>query len=329
MDGFPTILSYQIWDTPGQEGPRQVNCPEVIFYRTVQFAKYHKFPYIWIDQECFNQKSSDDVEKVLKIMHRVYRHSFFTAAMLSTTAPQEHDLKAFLELFKGYFLEPPDDYGNPWIEKCFGLLQSLSQDEWFSRLWTYHEKWCGNAVQLLIPLTAGDNAGSICPHNIVGTDPCVRIVERPHGILHGLRKCSFSDSYVVQMEALVSKVWKEHYNVLYVPTKHRLPHVEKQMRTCQSTVVADSLTILANVMSYQQRLNSNKSNEERYSLSICIFSLYLMQRWRSQTARKELFASQNIDDIMKGDLSLVIGEIMRRVIEGRLPVADIRCEAED
>jgi hypothetical protein len=52
-----------------------ISCPPLVFYRSMQFVRRRRCPYLWINQDCINQNDVGDIEKHLQIMQRVYSES--------------------------------------------------------------------------------------------------------------------------------------------------------------------------------------------------------------------------------------------------------------
>jgi hypothetical protein len=143
MGSLPRIPDYRIHDSLKlEETPRSINCPPIVFHRAVQFAMLHQCLYLWIDQECINQCNNKDIEKHLQVMHRVYSESRWTIAVLSWTMPSSRSVKIF-----SAFLERATVTGKSMplenMQRVKMLMQSIPQDNWFSRTWAFQERLCG------------------------------------------------------------------------------------------------------------------------------------------------------------------------------------------
>lgn len=87
------IPDYHIWDaTQPNRDPRPPQCPPIVLHQAVRYAQAKGYSYIWIDQECIHQDDDADRERHLQLMHRIYRASAVTIAVLSTYMP---DLAVF------------------------------------------------------------------------------------------------------------------------------------------------------------------------------------------------------------------------------------------
>ncbi|CAN9435098.1 unnamed protein product [Alternaria alternata] len=98
LQDLPPIPQYLISksseDTPCE--PRPISCPELVFHRAMLFARSRKCHFVWIDQECIDQTSSDDIQSHLKVMHRIYEESSWTVAVLSVTITDHSLLECFI-----------------------------------------------------------------------------------------------------------------------------------------------------------------------------------------------------------------------------------------
>ena len=129
LDGI-TFPVYRIWDGVNLEKPpRLLRCPPIVFHRVVQYAETAKLERIWIDQECIDQDDPNDVEKHLQDMHRIYRFSRMTVAVLSKVSRRWEGLISYLrsELDQSYLIERVQIVGT--------LLSEMIDNPWFTRSW--------------------------------------------------------------------------------------------------------------------------------------------------------------------------------------------------
>jgi len=130
------IPEYRIWDSARpQSRPRGLRCPPIIFHRAVQYAKAKRLDYIWIDQECIDQDDDADRERHLQLMHRIYRASAVTIAILSTQVPN----MAVFNDFADWALVDEGTHNQPRVLPHGVLadwLMTMTSDRWFTRTWT-------------------------------------------------------------------------------------------------------------------------------------------------------------------------------------------------
>ena len=141
IDGIE-LPEYHIWDGADlQKHPRLLRCPPIVFHRVVQFTKTErpreahrgvlyaetqKVERIWIDQECIDQTDSNDVEKHLQDMHRIYRFSAFTVAILSKVSGSWTCLRSCF-LVESLTVDQ--------VQTTEETLREMVEDSWFTRSW--------------------------------------------------------------------------------------------------------------------------------------------------------------------------------------------------
>ena len=88
IDASKPISDYRIKDRATPDAPfRSINCPTMVFHRAWYFARARGIPYVWIDQECIYQDNTEDKERHLQIMDKIYEKSKRTVAILSKEVP--------------------------------------------------------------------------------------------------------------------------------------------------------------------------------------------------------------------------------------------------
>jgi hypothetical protein len=130
------IPAYRIWDSTQPSGQSRLpRCPPVVFHRAVRYAQAKRIPYIWIDQECIHQKDNADRERHLQLMHRIYRASAVTIAVLSTHMPNATVFQDFVEWAVVNEEAQREPRGLPQGTLVDWLL-AMTNDKWFTRTWT-------------------------------------------------------------------------------------------------------------------------------------------------------------------------------------------------
>ncbi|KAJ4291683.1 hypothetical protein N0V90_009578 [Kalmusia sp. IMI 367209] len=150
-----SIPSYKIWSTDPK--PRAPNCNPIVLHRAYQFAQAKlDRVLIWIDQECIQQDDIEDVENHLQAMHEIYRRSAFTVVLLSSmidSVSMAAGLYPFVRGSAEVFEELIDSDDCRSRELCLLALQRLAKDRWFSRTWTYQERFFANACHYVVPVS--------------------------------------------------------------------------------------------------------------------------------------------------------------------------------
>ncbi|OAG01914.1 uncharacterized protein CC84DRAFT_1261975 [Paraphaeosphaeria sporulosa] len=345
------IPTYKIWDTDSQ--PYNPECNPLVIHRAYRFAqKKLKQVLIWIDQECIRQDDPDDVETHVLAMHEIYRHSAFTVVLLSRmvdSVPMAAGLYPFMHGGADVFdkLLKSDDCR---VRKlCLVALQLLAQDRWFSRTWTYQERFfatvCYYAVSIEPTLGANTQDGGledwyIPERNIVAfskktADNATALNKDHFGFdfrpsAKGMCACTMVTFSLVRLikfkfEASRSVNWKIHLpgfesfgiksagistprEVMSRTAKvsaaedeldriqgrfETINHVFLDMEACDNAIVADRVSIFANVCQLGWTLPTVKLREENLSYSTCILALLLLDVLKvpGEAAKMELAES--------------------------------------
>ena len=275
MAGLPTIPEYCIQDVTKPKSPgRPVHCPELVFHRAVQFARQCRCPYIWIDQECINQQDPTDIEKHLQIMHRVYKESRWTVALLSWTSPTLPALEELQKLIYG--MGDGEFLRTKWIPHS---LNAATHDRWFTRTWTYHERLCASSLHYLVPVDPTVTLPEHIMAHMIGNDFHVDVPS-----------ISSTRSYREKFESDRGEVVSRHltlFEQLGKPTQ--VPQGRENMHPyllvlsdafegvekCDNFLVADRVSILGNICNLPHRLLSNRLNDSEFGYSVCLLALFL------------------------------------------------------
>ena len=272
MAGLPTIPEYCIQDVTKPKSPgRPVHCPKLVFHRSVQFARQCRCPYIWIDQECINQQDPADIEKHLQIMNRLYKESRWTVALLSWTSPTLSALEEMLKLI--YSLVARPEWTVPF------LLKSFTHDRWFTRTWTHHERLCASSLHYLVPV---DPIIALPEHimaRMIGNDfhidvPGISSTSDYRKEFKSNRR-PVASKYLTLFEQVgkptqIPPGLETEYSYLLA-----LYRAFEGMDKCENFLVADRVSILANICVLPRRLLSNRLNDSKYNYSVCLIALLL------------------------------------------------------
>jgi hypothetical protein len=130
------IPNYRIRDlSKPDEPPRPPRCPPTVFHRAMRYAKAKGYSYVWIDQECIYQHDDVDREQHLQVMHRIYRASAVTIAVLSVPMVDS----AVFERFAAWSTPDEQSRGEPRAlptDVLADWLMTMTSDRWFTRAWT-------------------------------------------------------------------------------------------------------------------------------------------------------------------------------------------------
>jgi hypothetical protein len=150
------LPEYRIWESRDRSNPpRSPRCPKLVLHRAMKVAQQSDCPLVWIDQDCIDQLDASDVERHLKIMHRIYHQSYLTVAQLTvnpflmtiddadcpnpTLSGVQERVKAFQYHFRTSFSR--HEFAGPelhWgrIQAIKDVIRIITCDQWFYRAWT-------------------------------------------------------------------------------------------------------------------------------------------------------------------------------------------------
>jgi hypothetical protein len=130
------IPNYLIRDlSKPDEPPRPPRCPPPVFHRAMQYAKTKGYSYVWIDQECIYQNNDADRERHLQLMHRIYRASAVTIAVLSIPMVDPVVFEQFAE-WSTVDKQPREEPQALPAGVLADWLMTMTSDRWFTRAWT-------------------------------------------------------------------------------------------------------------------------------------------------------------------------------------------------
>lgn len=276
LAGLPMLPEYCIQDLANSKSLRRpVICPTLVFHRAVQFARQHGCPYIWIDQECINQTDPADIEKHLQIMHRVYKESRWTVALLSWTFPTISTIEEIRR-----FIHDRDDAVDHFMKLISLILQPMSNDRWFTRTWTHHERLCASSLHYLIPVDPMSILPEYVKPRMVGNDFHVDAYDIS-STREYREKFTTGPSEIPDPEN-DSKLFAENgMTSMSIRTGSKYPwnlflsQTFDAMDKCDNLLVADRVSILGNICALPRCLLSNRLNDTKYSYSVCLLALFL------------------------------------------------------
>jgi hypothetical protein len=260
-----------------RKGERRPRCPDTVLYRAIMFAQGRNIPFIWIDQECINQDDPSDKERYLQVMHEIYSRSSFTIGILSFPVITVHQIMYLLYLENPLTLTGDDstfgsehrlprDWDSSTILEMRRLLQAISRDRWFSRTWILQEKIAG--MQQLVLLLPNKYGHSIrlpgWTQSEIEITP-MKALETAVGLRSRLdqRDLHIETSLTMLLNQLHSmfayKVLQEtHRGPSHITYGLELSESSafRALESCDNAIVADRLTIFANIFNFQKRLDT-------------------------------------------------------------------------
>jgi hypothetical protein len=284
------VPEYRVLDPfKDDASPRPIRCPPLVFHRAVQFARRYHCPYIWIDQECIDQEDRTDVERHLRVMHRIYRESKWTVAILSRNISSPYNLEALAKVHSAMHMLQRQDHEMAAVAVITSLLH-ISSDPWFTRTWALQEKLCAKSLRLLVPIDPNLSVPDYFNSNVIGTNLCFA-TEGLLVLVYQLwvdgydlnlnrtwqANLSFRDTIVHLVERLgmlSSSIYDTFFSIKY-QGKWSVAYVYQLTEECDNLVVADRLSIIGNICQLPYRFLSNRLDSPEYSYSTCLLALYL------------------------------------------------------
>ncbi|OAG03238.1 uncharacterized protein CC84DRAFT_963665 [Paraphaeosphaeria sporulosa] len=302
-----TLPDYHIQVEPGSQR-RPISCPPLVFHRSMRFARWQRCSYVWIDQECIMQTDPTDVERHLKVMHRVYGQSRWTVAVLATPISDEYNLEALLKVTRTPGSPNGRDFEIATVV-ALNLLHTISKDRWFSRTWAFQEKYCATSLHLLIPI-AGFKITSYFKQHLLGDevdsswDFClpIKIVRKLLMRLRSGPSAAKIADHWNSKDGLSFRDTIENLGIWYhnvgqsivgegildwFENSHLIHGAFAMLEICDNLVVADRISIFGNLCELPYRLLSNRLNDPQYSYSTCLLALLLANFFPGPQQRAE------------------------------------------
>ncbi|KAG4431451.1 hypothetical protein IFR05_013063 [Cadophora sp. M221] len=295
--------------------PRPVIAPNEVLDRAIHFAAYHKIRFIWIDQICIDQDNRTDKELGIQSMDLVFQRATFTAGILTTSIDEPRHAEALEALRRARhkddygFFPPPgvklngeeDLISRAW--DIVELYEMLASDRWLTRAWILQEAACAGArLVLLLKCPKGRGwqgdarslDGIICidsDHlrgylvNSLMIEPrsqpleeFSRRLEASRVKLQNLAPVPGNSEYIASVENHSSV----HESSTLIPSRLNsrpvcnMAEALKLLSSRYNSRVPDRLAILANLCDYPLRIDTTKVQQPRFSLSLAVFTMALV-----------------------------------------------------
>ncbi|MCJ1254529.1 hypothetical protein MMC24_002344 [Lignoscripta atroalba] len=273
-----------------RKGDHQSNVRDVVFERAVHFAKEYDASLIWIDQECMDQRDSEEREIGMQSMDMVYSRSSLPLGLLSVSIESQEHLDLLSALLCGDLIqhsrssqrtELKRSVDNEKTLRVLEVLCRITSDEWWERAWIYQEEYRTSGRMCLLirhaePLTKGNDFGDI-PGELE-----VNSVDFRTATTKFLLACDIAGH---QYDKSILRKTKQ-YNITNqfessngdgrVRFKAMSPTILSDIQDREIGVVADSLAIIANCCHYPIRLDTQRLSRTDFHLSTCMLVLCLL-----------------------------------------------------
>lgn len=293
--------------------------------RAAAYMRYEKVEYLWIDAECIAQEDSEEKQRAIDEMDWLYHHGTHPFGMLTRTVKEKFELYLLAQILQGDMLIQSKYSGEVLLKEgitakvcaAIRLLDKITSDIWWTRAWIYQENYHGGeCMNLLMPHKRkfedlklkhaglfGTLEGELVIKSIefseVLTDLCLAFI-RSSPIGFGFHKGVAT--------RIISRAGR--YSALLETQSSMSPTIIADVGKRDVTKHPDRLSIIANCCSYNYRLNSEKLESKRYSVSLATLVLFLLNG--------EIFWETSWDTTSPTDLTIV-EFIQRYAFEGFSP----------
>lgn len=309
-----------IEDDAGKSRPSKVRY--YVLRRAAAYMRYEKVEYLWIDEECIAQEDIEERKRAINEMDWLYHHGSHPFGMLTRIVKEEFELYLLAQILQGDMLFRSKYSGQVLLKKginaevwaAIQLLDEITSDIWWTRAWIYQENYHGgDCMNLLMPherkfeslkLKHADLFGTLEGELVIEsigfevlTDLCLAFIRfSPPGFRKGVAN------------RIISRAGR--YSALLEAQSSMSPTIIADVGKRDVTKHLDRLSIIANCCSYNYRLNSDKLENKRYSVSLATLVLFLLNG--------EIFWETSWDTTSPTDLTIV-QFIQRYAFEGFSP----------
>lgn len=309
---------------------RPNKAPKAIIDRAVAFASFYGIRFIWIDQECIDQDDRLDQEVGIQSMDLVYQRSAAPIGILQTCLESQlqFDILGYLEKDEELEYEQVEEAiqllelvsHDPWFTRAWILQESTSAGEYMTLLLKLDASLSANIewnetpgeFELNFPVLlklVQQVALQIESHHKSGGADIEELLSWVAETIHA--DGSNIDSTIEKIDAgerLMDRVQKaKDHLIVHSPSDQWTARIPTHRVNCNAALVGmylahcfnsrlmDRLAILANMCQYPIRIDTNKTQNSKYSLEACLFT----------------------QAILNGDLSLLVG--LKKSVWEQLP----------
>jgi len=291
-----------------ESGARNAEVRDAVLDRVVRYMKQYSVDYLWVDQECINQKDEDEKMQAMQAMDKVYSMSDCPLAVLFVPVRTHRELELLADLLQGRFIRQASKRkqgqwdGEPTLEtslnehgecEVLALLHRLTSDPWWSRAWCFQEEYvAGSRMELLIPHTLESSAQ--IDQGVFGElTRSGDLVIKSHDFRTEATKFVFAYVYtakrkrkefdqdicrqILDIAGKYTLMGKHgHLLDLDVQGKSMSTLVLSDLGVKHYTVPSDILNIAANCNLYSQVMSTTSLDETGDSLSIAILTMWFL-----------------------------------------------------
>uniref|UniRef100_L2FSY6 Heterokaryon incompatibility domain-containing protein n=1 Tax=Colletotrichum fructicola (strain Nara gc5) TaxID=1213859 RepID=L2FSY6_COLFN len=273
-----------------------------VFERIQHYTDAHsgQLKYVWIDQHCIVQKEGPEKTQGMQAMDLVYGLSGHPISLLARRINSE-DVRLLADILEGVFithmtgsaefrLSPLAVSSSQVLEDAMKLLEAITSDLWWSRAWTFQEKYLSESkMKLLIPHFSDKELEKEKKHKkkVFGTavgELCVKSIDFHRQVTQLCLACKKErPNLAASADRILGKA--SNYEILlrdtapdaqYLTRWSQSPRIIKDIEPRESKFCSDRLAIIANCCQYSIRLDDVKLRRGNHSVSLALLALYLL-----------------------------------------------------
>lgn len=283
-----------------------------VWRRAVDYMQSRRPPvrYLWIDAECIAQEDSKAKAKAISEMDWLYRHGSHPFGMLTRTVETEDEMHILAQILKRDMLFLSEDTGEfSLMEKnaadawpAIHVLDEITSDTWWTRAWIYQENYHGGKrMDLLMPHERKLEGLKTKHADLFGTlkgQLIINSIEFSRA-LTDLCSAFISTDPPGDQEEVAREVLSRagRYSAFLEKRSSMSPTIIADVGKRDVTNHPDRLPIIANCLSYNLRLDSNKLDKKSYSFSLATLVMFLLNG--------EIFCETSRDKVSPSDLTVV------------------------
>lgn len=286
---------------------RKARSQDAILQRAIEFAKATNTRFIWIDQDCIDQRDPGDIERHLHVVHKIFHQSRHAIGLLSFHVFRQSQVDSIRYIYESTCCLRELDrllLGDSKLDgleiarkmtKAFRIFTAISADKWFSRTWTFMERLSAPHMRLLLPceapLSADEKIRRSRPDELELSLHWLHDLQTKFGeVTHTYSNdrevvCGRQSSkqalcdIVDRFGHLLSSKYLAEFSTPPWTQKLTLRQVADifgHIEQHDNTVLSDCLLVLGYLCGFRRRFETALLNHYQYSYSTSVFVLLLM-----------------------------------------------------
>jgi hypothetical protein len=288
---------YEVKQHPRDQSPKPNKTRRLVIQRALRYADHVKSPFIWVDQDCVDQKNTARKRVAMDSMDLVYSRSRFPVGLMATILNTEDEISALRSLLGGELASEGDITilcDRQMIKRTMDLLKRFSKDRLWGRAWVFQEEYvAGTSMNILIrhrpeleqvkrdKFKVLDKNWNEVQNVHIEEEicfPAAEFREEATIFLLALQEGPLQD-WQEKSKSLLE--FFNRYKVLYRHT------ASAHRKTMSSKVIADihrrdigqkydRFPIVANSCDYSTRFNAEEMAGSPYSVTLCTLAMFIL-----------------------------------------------------